>query len=299
MSTVEETSLSGGTGDNEGEDAAKKEEPKLRHEFVALMFALATAEVGLQVSNLIAQPGKWYHLLPAYSHLMVAVIVIATSWVGWTRSQSPGGRKDVTEVLQSEFVVLLLDVACVVCYFVLTKQVDFTSENGRASYRPSAAPEAWWILTIFGLYLVWDIWTKIIVPLAEWLFGQGPGKRQRENLTWFRAYGVRFAPTVICLLLSYLAWSSLDHRLNVAQVVIGDAALLMLVLLFRALKDCTSVLWPKGPHPTNFKFWRTISVALLILLTFMGLLFCAVVRPNDRLRTLIGVPENVVVGQTE
>jgi hypothetical protein len=153
-----------------------KSEPKLRHEFVGMMFALAIGEVAVQASVLV-RAGNWMHFLPAYSHLFLAAIVIAASWVGWTLSPSPGARQDVRNVFQFSFVVLLLDVFLVVVYFILAKTVDIAGE-GTIKLNASARPETFWILVIFGAYFVWDVITKIVIYLLE---HRGEG--------WARKYG--------------------------------------------------------------------------------------------------------------
>jgi hypothetical protein len=127
-------------------------EPKLRHEFVGMMFAVAIGEVGVQTAILV-QAHNWMHFLPAYFHLFLATVVIATSWVGWTLSSSPGARTDVNNVFEWEFLVLLLDVLLVVIYFILAKTVDFTGEPN-VQLNASAAPESFWILVIFLVYFV-------------------------------------------------------------------------------------------------------------------------------------------------
>jgi hypothetical protein len=75
------------------EAAVPKSQPKLRHEFVGMMFAVAIGEVGLQAAALF-KTGDFLRYLPAYSHLTLATIMIATSWVGWTLSVAPGARRD-------------------------------------------------------------------------------------------------------------------------------------------------------------------------------------------------------------
>ena len=83
-------------------------QPKLRHEFVGMMFAVTIGEVGLQVASLV-QAKHYIHFLPFYFHLLLATIVITSSWVGWSLSQAPGARRDVKGVFTWGFVTLLLD----------------------------------------------------------------------------------------------------------------------------------------------------------------------------------------------
>jgi hypothetical protein len=133
--------------------------PDLRREFVGIMFALAVGEVGLQAAALV-QAGHPFHYLPAYSHLLLALLVIAASWVGWSRTQVPGAKKDVHELFEWAFVVLLLDTAMVVTYFILVRTVDFSDANRRID---SAEDVALWHVVIFGLYVVWDLVTKVVM----------------------------------------------------------------------------------------------------------------------------------------
>ena len=69
------------------------------------------------------------HFLPFYSHLFLAAIVITSSWVGWTLSQAPGARRDVTGVFTWEFITLLLDVFLVVTYFIMVRTIGVVKKQ--------------------------------------------------------------------------------------------------------------------------------------------------------------------------
>ncbi len=207
-------------------DAERPEppEPKFRHEFVGMMFAVTIGEVGLQTAALV-QTHEISRYIPAVSHLLLATIMIATSWVGWTLSRAPGGQLDVRGIFEWEFLVLLADVGLVIVYFILVRTVDFGAEG-----RPridSAYIVASWIVWIFWLYLVWDILTKIF------MYPKQP--KTSPPGTWFDEAGKRMIPTVICLVLAYVT-KSLISSADFPHWVTADLALLSLVLLFRALK---------------------------------------------------------------
>src|SRR5690349_19625283 len=53
-----------------------------RFVFVQLLFSLAIAEVVRQVAELHSH--KISDAVPAYTHLLLALLVIATSWMGWS-----------------------------------------------------------------------------------------------------------------------------------------------------------------------------------------------------------------------
>lgn len=207
--------------------------PRLRHEFVGMMFAITIGEVGLQAAALV-RAGHPVRLLPAYSHLVLAAIVVASSWVGWTLSVAPGARKDVKRVFQWEFLVLLLDVALVILYFILVRTIDFNKDNVAARIDPASVVAAW-IIGIFALFLVWDIITKVAINLRD-------GSATSLS-TWFESDGIRIVPTVVCLIAAFIVWWSVSDS-DPAHWIGADFSLLCLVLLFRSLKELASALYP-------------------------------------------------------
>src|SRR5439155_19473397 len=92
-------------------------DPKRRVEFVGMMFAIVVAEIGVQAAELaktgLPDAHQIYYALPAISHLLLATVLVAASWVGWKASEAPGGRTDATEVLTWPFTILVLDVLLV------------------------------------------------------------------------------------------------------------------------------------------------------------------------------------------
>jgi hypothetical protein len=226
-------------------------EPKLRHEFVGMMFALAIGEVGVQTAVLV-QAHNVVHFLPAYSHLFLATVVIAASWVGWTLSPAPGARQDVRSIFTRDFLVLLVDVFLVVVYFILVKTVDFTGDRA-IQLKASARPETLWILVIFGTYCFWDVLTKVLDYLAK-------GHRRESFKEWFKKYGIRMFPTVICFL-ALIFTKPLFDRADPPHVLTADLALLFLVLLFRALKGLTQL----ATEPKMAKGWLIFWTVLCLL----------------------------------
>ncbi len=236
--------------------------PRYRHEFVGMMFAVAIGEVGIRMAVLVSAH-NWVHFLPAYSHLLLATVVIAASWVGWSRSPSPGARKDVQGVLEWEFAILLVDVILVIVYFILVSLVDYSGEE-TIQLNASATPEATWIIGIFWLYLLWDFLSKVIMYLKE---------ERREP--WLRNYGARFLPTFICLFLAYVI-RCLVQNADAPHVLTADLALIGLVVFFRALKELVSALWPTSGKPSrgdkrleDYKAKRNRAVRLSALWGFV------------------------------
>ncbi len=211
-------------------------EPKLRHEFVGMMFAVAIGEVGLQTAALV-QAGHALGFLPAWTHLLLATVVIATSWVGWTLSVAPGARRDVNGIFEWEFIVLLMDVLLVILYFILVRTVDFGNEQDAPRIAP-AARVATLMLIIFALYLLWDVLTKVCI---YWKYRDKSKKGLLEHYdsSWLRTFGVRMVPSTVCLILSCVTlW--LVRKADAPHMLTADLAMIGLILLFRALKDFSS-----------------------------------------------------------
>ncbi|MBZ5492328.1 MAG: hypothetical protein LAO76_15480 [Acidobacteriia bacterium] len=224
-------------------------DPKLRHEFVGMMFAVTIAEVGLQIAALV-QAGhfvSWIHFLPEYAHLLLATVVIATSWVGWTLSRAPGARHDVKRIFQWEFLVLLLDVALVILYFILVRSVDFEKDQG-APRTASASKVGLILCWIFILYILWDILTKGIIYLRDQEKKAGTKWCGYYDKDWRMKYGSRMVPALVCLVLAGVM-TSLFGTVDRPYLLTADLAFVALALLFRALKDVMSALYPSDPLP--------------------------------------------------
>jgi hypothetical protein len=245
-----------------------------------MMFAVAIGEVGIR-SAVLVRAHDWVHFLPAYSHLLLATIVIAASWVGWSRSPSPGARKDVHSVFEWEFVILLLDVLLVIVYFILVSLVDYTGES-EIQLNASARPEASWIVGIFWLYLLWDCLSKINVY-----------RKEGRSEPWLKNYGVRFIPTLVCLALAYLIKHWVQDA-DAPHVLSADLALIGLVLLFRALKHLASTLFPPPAEERNKEKllkqrWSAVALsafwALVILIGVLWTHLWPIPYVTDKIQT--------------
>jgi hypothetical protein len=211
-----------------------------------MMFAVAIGEVGVQTASLV-NATHWVHFLPAYTHLFLATMVITTSWVGWTRSPSPGAREDVESVVGREFLVLLVDVFLVVVYFILVKSVD-VKEGEPLRLTASAQPETRWILVIFAAYIFWDLVTKG----ADYV----TNRKTQSLAKWAAEYGVRMIPTIGCFVFLYVM-KPYFYAADAPHVLTADVALVCLILLFRTLKLVAR------PHAK--RKWATICSVLLLL----------------------------------
>jgi hypothetical protein len=226
-----------------------QEPPRLRHEFVGMMFAVTIGEVGLQVAALM-QAKHFMHYLPFYFHLLLATIVITSSWVGWSLSQAPGARQDVKGVFTWQFVVLLLDVFLVITYFILVRTIEF-GKGKEAPRIDSPNTVASLICLMFIFYFVWDLVTKIFLY-----------QKHRDG-NWIRNCGLRMAPTIVCLGVALMVrWQV--KAADLVHYVSADLALISLALLFRALKDLVSQGFPRDDVAADrYKVSRAIACACL------------------------------------
>lgn len=188
---------------------------QVRHRFVGMMFALAMTEVARQGVHLF-EPGVVWSWAPV-GHLVFCIALIATSWVGW--SNSIQNRGPLSDVFDLQFVDLLLDVVLVIIYFVIVAQVEIPKTAGTINAMPSARPEAIGLLVVFGVYIVWDVFTDVL--------------RSQNKLS---AFLVHVTASILCLLGSFACiWVSW-HIARGASVIAVDVALIAIVFAFRALK---------------------------------------------------------------
>jgi hypothetical protein len=185
--------------------------------FIEMLFALAIGEVAIDVGSLVSLRIEGSvdiaSTLPAYSHLLLATMVIAASWVGWRNSEFSGSK--IKSVFSLDFVELLVDVFLVICYFLLVRLAEIPTSPCLAIV-PDASREAWMIMVIMATYVFWDF-----------LSCRTEGSKLKLRV-W--ASGVSLAMSVIAV--CFLPLHSHDRT----AVILMDIALLALVFLFRAMK---------------------------------------------------------------
>lgn len=178
----------------------------LRFVFVQMLFALTMGELAREAAALVELAS--IRAAPAsYSHLALAFILITASWVGWSSSKAPGNQLKVVSIFSWSFVVLMLDVVLVICYFVVVKGVEKPDGN---EITASAYNETTWILIVFVGYLLWDFLTKGVI------------QDQDGTLTFFgRISGTHFWAQGLCVTFVHIPCSSLlacsEQRVNSAE----------------------------------------------------------------------------------
>lgn len=213
--------------------------------FIEMLFALAIGEVAIDVGSLVSLRIEGSvdiaSTLPAYSHLLLATMVIAASWVGWRNSEFSGSK--IKSVFSLDFLELLVDVFLVICYFLLVRLAEIPTSSS-LSVVPDASREAWMIMVIMAMYVFWDL-----------LSCRTDGNKLR----------LRVWASGVCLVMSLIALCLLPlHSNDSTAVILMDVALLGLVFLFRAMK-----LQDWGKHTAKSKVLigslALVCVAFLIL----------------------------------
>ncbi|MGV3485365.1 MAG: hypothetical protein ACO1RT_13180 [Planctomycetaceae bacterium] len=209
-------------------------DPQLHLTFVEFLFSLAAAEIALRFAYIFDQGADWYSwgFVATVSHLAMAMILIAASYIGWSRSQSSHRDTRLVSVLSWDFVELLLDVTLVIAYFVLvhlSEEPDKThSGAGPAPIAVSLIPEAICIPAIFALYVVWDCVSKFPGRLDP-KSGHPFGADKLCERGW-----ISVLLMILSAAVSFICWTP---NATASQVIAFDVAMIGLVVLFRELKE--------------------------------------------------------------
>jgi hypothetical protein len=205
--------------------AEPSHEPRLRFEFVEMLFALALGEIAIQVANLWYGTADIHQRWPSFAHLALATIVVSTSWVGWRnspafKSDGPKELREVKTVFSISFLVLMIDVLLVIFYFMLVRSVDDPARVGKRT----AENESWLMTLILFSYLVWDIATKGLVASR--------GGANQRFYQWM-------LPSAICTVMAGgvgIVVGFWRPSAETLPIISADVALLAVVFLFRVLK---------------------------------------------------------------
>ncbi len=275
----------------------------LRHTFVGMLFALAVAETAKLFGDLFAVVAYgWDHqmsvlgliarmssenflLLAPASHLVLGLVLVAKSWVGWSRSKAAGNSKEVDDIYSILFVLLMLELILVVLYFILIGSVELDVNHFMRSYdlqdavpSPSAAPEAALLCVIFVAYALWDLISDVYL---------GPVKSKHipfrdhpyisRSVTYVTGTITYSFVSVICALLAFYIQINAKEVSSPIAAVYGDLSLICLLYLFRSGKSVERFflsLFPWEQHrkgsrgPDNNKLAAIVKVITPLVLIF-------------------------------
>jgi len=212
--------------------------------FVEMVFALAIGQIAVDFSKLIdyqwMSTQTFWAVVPAYSHLLLAAVVISTSWIGWHNSRFCGTQ--IEDVFTRDYVELLLDIALVVMYLILARAVEIP-DSPKDSLSPNASFDAKAVAVIITTYLLWDLISC-------------RGKNYKEKIKQ------RLWVSICCTAISWvLVWQGIGGSGTVQAVLFADLCLIALILTFRAMKR-------KNLSEHNKKSWCIILCLLILVLIF-------------------------------
>ncbi|HBR55366.1 MAG TPA: hypothetical protein DEA82_14740 [Flavobacteriaceae bacterium] len=199
---------------------------RLRFDFIGMAFALALGQVGLEIGDFYSNNQSIFKHPYVFTQLLLGTYIIAASWVGWNKSASKGHLDPIVNTFGKPFVVLLLDLLMVICYFILVKGVEkpYLEEE----LKISGLFELFWSLVIIGLYFLWDIVTKLINFNSEKFI-------LKLDTKSFFARGYQ---AVICFVLLLIPFITIKYSIVADDnAVLIDIYILSVFILFRGLKE--------------------------------------------------------------
>ncbi|TWR85122.1 hypothetical protein FJD38_22860 [Pseudomonas saxonica] len=285
---------------------------ELRRTFIAMLFALVAATVAQQISELLfvvtggwdsaSSPSKMFDnlfaeegaLLATLSHSLLALLLVTISWVMWSKSQAGGLKKEISSIFSKEFVILLVEVFLVVLYFAIVKTVEQNFQNYTVNKKiseyvgvASARPEALQLMWVFAVYFIWDFIVDVVTsPRYE----QGVVVPS-SVISYFTGVVAYCSISMICLLGAWLVSGVSASVATPYEAVIGDVALLCVLLFFvlaKQLEYHTTKIFPKEATRKNTKRDTPPSVqayvGMVILIAVYTYLIMVLIWPPSFLR---------------
>ena len=245
--------------------------------FVELMFAVAVGDTAVQIAKVvkaIAVSGlpvcdALWNTSPSLAHLTLALLVIATSWVGWSHSEATKqymARLD--GVFSLAFLMLLIDVFLVVCYFILSEAAELPADLPGAplKVRPSIQQDILWIAVIMATYFAWNL---CFITIDWW-----QGRNSFCNKRWVSAISAAIAFGVV--LVFWFCQPKIPTR---GAVLWFDGALLTIVFMFRVrvtrpLKAEEKEEKPQPKPKEALSGWAALTI-LVLSMCAIGMMWAA------------------------
>jgi hypothetical protein len=240
--------------------------------FISFLYAWIAADIAqrfARVSRNWVDLNKRNAVPTTYSHLVLAAVVVGTSWLGWTSAFLKDGSplcdiETIAKVIGPTSLLLIVDFWILAIYFVFTEVVNCArASDGSGESKPAWSPHsenaAFWLLMMFVAYIFWDLLVYLALP--EWISHDGASVCQFWRYSW---------PTFLC---AALAAGSIPMVQRVRSdrrhwLLATDASLIALVLFYRGLKQ----LFVMGQRPMIVWVFTSIwLLAFLFLLILAGI----------------------------
>jgi hypothetical protein len=193
------------------------------------------------------------------SHLILAALVVGTSWIAWTQAFVSGDVIAPKEVISLRALMVIIDFTILTMYFNFASIVGKIRKSNKESgdYQKHAS---FWVSLILTMYLAWDAFSYYLFPYLA----NSNHKTDFLRHSW---------STALCVGIAWIVFYLQQHRHKLRDLVQSDISLIALILFFRALKQMSHTdpslpilrqIWPQnGPR------WLAIF-ALISLIVFVS-----------------------------
>ena len=89
---------------------------KLRFDFIGMLFALAVAQVAVEIGDFYSHGSKIEDHYYVLSHLTLSIYIIASSWIAWQTSTSQGNKEALKDSFSLSFLILIIDMLLVIIH---------------------------------------------------------------------------------------------------------------------------------------------------------------------------------------
>src|SRR5690606_1738317 len=121
-----------------------------------MAFALVVGRVGVEFGEFFSYGFRIGDHPYVFSQLVLGTYITASSWVGWQKASSSVNFGEThTTVFGKGFLLLLIDLLLVVCYFIVVRSTEKPWID--PGWKVSLEPEIVWCGIIFSCYALWDI----------------------------------------------------------------------------------------------------------------------------------------------
>jgi hypothetical protein len=209
--------------------------------FVNILFGLVVTQAAIDLAEELVKfwdDGGEAIVETRLAHLSVAIVLTVLSWIGYHQSQQY--PPFLIKFINIPFLQFVLDIAMVVTYYVVvavaenSTTAEVLNDDAGTVLTHGAAPEAFLIFVVFGLYAMWDIAgyrlfrdpeyaTRLETPRDPASETFGP--RRRVTILYFFATGF--------LALAVWLW---DPR-SAGGVVLADTIIIVVLFLYRLTKQ--------------------------------------------------------------
>lgn len=205
--------------------------------FVDILFALAVGQVFAPVAEWAQDPAKHPLAFASFSHLVVALTMTITSWIGYHASANKPRFKP--HFFNVELVKLTLDITMVAVYFVLAANAVRIPVESRH--------ETVLVFIAFSLYFVWDLASAYQKRVAldnvyrkEWEKVRADKHRIDVTTAWvptnWGRVGATFVALLASMLLARVTWTYSGPS-TASRTIATDVALLVILIGYRMLKE--------------------------------------------------------------